>query len=253
MVLVFILELVDLILTIRLNDNFKLELILKYLIMKSIYFFLIVIVLAFISYLDFHYSLNGFLIIGIDLFFVIYYSIIKSDPVFRISFNFNLIYYLLFIICFYSLYFLCMSLIFLNNDVVTYNNLNKFEIIKALLIYPILEELIFRKYLLISLLKTKSGIRSIFVLSLGFTLVHCMTNSSLLYVFLLSMFFSWIYLRTRNIYLVIFLHISNNFLSITNLINYLSKSISLILLLSVLMILVIFSLFKIKNDKINKC
>lgn len=240
------------ILIIRLNNNFRLELILKYLLMKSIHFFLIVIVLAFISYLDFHYSLNGFLIIGIDLFFVIYYSVIKSDSVFKVNFNFNWIYYLLFIVSFYSLYFLCTSFFFINDDVLIYENLNKFEIIKALLLYPIFEELIFRKYLLVSLAKTKSEIRSILVLSLGFTLIHCITNSSLLYVFLLSTFLSWIYLKTRNIYLVVFLHFLNNFLSITNTINYLSKSKSLVVILSVLVILVMFSLFKIKNDKINE-
>lgn len=222
--------------------------------MKNIHFFLIILVLASISYLDFDYSLSGFLIISADLFFVLFYSVIKSELVFLINLNvnFNLIYYLLFVVSFYSLYFLSISFIFLNDNLLNYSNLSGFEIVKALLLYPIFEELIFRKYLLVSLTKTNSEIKAILILSLGFTLIHFMTNSSLLYVFLLSMFFSWVYLKTRNIYLTIILHVLNNFLSITNLISYLSKPISLFVVLSILVILVIFSLFKINNDKINK-
>ncbi|WP_425250475.1 lysostaphin resistance A-like protein [Flavobacterium bizetiae] len=222
--------------------------------MKRIYFFLVVIVLAFISYLDFHYSLNGFLIISFDLFLVLYYSIIKSEPVSLINLkvNFNLIYYLLFVVCFYSLYFLCTSFIIVNDNFLTFSYLNKFEIVKVLVLYPILEELIFRKYLLISLVKTKPETNSILTLSVGFTLIHFITNSSLLYVFLLSIFLSWVYLKTRNICLTIILHVLNNFLSITNLISYLSKSISLFIILSVLIILVVFALVKINDDKLNQ-
>ncbi len=208
----------------------------------------------FISYLDLNYSLNGFLIISSDLLLILYFLVKKSVPVFLINFNlnFNLIYYLLFVICFYCLYFLCTTFIFTNSEILLFDDLSKFNIIKVLILYPILEEVIFRKYLLLSLTKIKSELSSILILSLGFTAIHFMTNSSLLYVFLLSVFFSWVYLKTKNIYLTIFLHVLNNILSFTNLINFLSKSkISLVLVIVILIVVILFTFFKIKNDKIN--
>jgi membrane protease YdiL (CAAX protease family) len=101
--------------------------------------------------------------------------------------------------------------------------LNTFEILKVLLFYPVLEELVFRKYLLAQLLEGKSKISSILILSPGFTLVHSFTDSSLLFVFLLSVFFSWTYLKTGNIYMAIFLYSFNNFLSSTSMLDFFSK------------------------------
>lgn len=224
--------------------------------MKSIRFFLIILVFIFISYIDLHFSLNGYLIISFDLFAIFYLSHknIKQTPCYLINFNF--FYYLLFVICFYILYFLCTSLVFVSDRLFIYSYLSKYEIIKALFLYPILEEFIFRKYLLINLTDTNPKLKSILILSLGFTLIHCFTDSALLYVFLLSTFLSWIYLKTRNIYLSVFLHFLNNFLSITssNLINFLAKfkGKDFAIILFILVFLIFFALFKVANDKTNE-
>lgn len=222
--------------------------------MKNIRFFLIILVFIFISYIDLHFSLNGYLIIGFNLFFIFYFSDKKQTPHYLINFNF--FYYLLFVVCFYIFYFLCTSLIYVGNTTLMYNNLSKYEIVKALFLYPILEEFIFRKHLLINLAKTNAKLKSILVLSLGFTLIHFFTDSALLYVFLLSIFLSWIYLKTRNIYLSIFLHFLNNFLSITsfNLINFLAKfkGKDFAVIVFILIFLIIFALFKVANDKTNE-
>jgi membrane protease YdiL (CAAX protease family) len=224
--------------------------------MKSIRFFLIIFVFVFISYIDLNFNLNGCLIIGFDLLAIFYLSRKNIKPTPRYLINFDFFYYLLFVICFYILYFLCISFVFKNNNFLTYNTLNKYEIIKALFLYPILEEFIFRKYFLINLTNTNTKLKSIFILSLGFTLIHCFTGSALLYVFLLSTFLSWIYLKTGNIYLSILLHFCNNFLSINSfdLINFLAKfkGKDFSIILFILVFLIFFALFKIANDKTNK-
>ncbi|WP_163396107.1 CPBP family intramembrane glutamic endopeptidase [Flavobacterium limi] len=224
--------------------------------MKNIQFFLIILVFIFISYIDLHFNLNGYLIISFDLFAIVYLSNIniKQTPPHLINFNF--FYYLLFVICFYILYFLCTSLAFASDRLLIYNHLSKYEVVKALLLYPILEEFIFRKYLLINLTATNTKLKSILILSLGFTLIHCFTDSAPLYVFLLSTFLSWIYLKTKNIFISIFLHFVNNFLSITsfNFISFLAKfkGIDFAVILLILVFLIFFTLFKIANDKTNK-
>ena len=219
--------------------------------MKSIQFYLIIIVFMFISYLDFHYNLNGYLLISFDLFFIFYYTDRKLRPICIINFNF--FYYIFFVFCLYTFYFLITSLIFINNELIK-SELNNFLIIKALFIYPILEELIFRKYLLVSLNYKNSQLKSILILSFGFTLIHYLTDSSLFYVFLLSIFLSWTYLKTRNIFLCIVLHFFNNLLTFTDIIVILSKFklVICIILCVVLLLLIIYSLHNILNDKINE-
>ncbi|WP_394332982.1 CPBP family intramembrane glutamic endopeptidase [Flavobacterium phragmitis] len=210
----------------------------------------------FISYLDLCNKLNGFLLIISYLLFIYYCSVRYFETNYFESFRFNLklFYYLLFVICFYIFYFLSISFVLENYEVLQYDRLYKFDIVKALLVFPVLEEIFFRKYLLVSLQKINSNFSSILFLSFGFTMTHCFTNSSLLYVFLMSVFFSWIYLKTRNIYLTIFLHSFNNFLSITTLINFLTqiKLELLFVVIFVLIVLIFVSIVNIKKDKINE-
>lgn len=197
--------------------------------------------------------MNGFLLIFTDLLLIFYFSDKSLSPKFSLNLNINLLYVLIFTFSFYTLYNSLTSIVFIKDNLLRYEDLSNYEITKALILYPILEELIFRKYLLSKLTNSKTENKSIVFLSLGFTLTHFLTDSALLYVFLFSVFLSWIYLKTRNIYLCIASHILNNFLVLIcfPMFTYLGNTgaVLLFVILLTLTLLIIFTIFKIANFK----
>jgi membrane protease YdiL (CAAX protease family) len=223
--------------------------------MSNIRFCLIIFVIALISYLDYSFNMNGFLLIFTDLLLIFYFSDKSLSPKFSLNLNINLLYVLIFTFSFYTLYNSLTSIVFIKDNLLRYEDLSNYEITKALILYPILEELVFRKYLLSKLTNSKTENKSIVFLSLGFTLTHFLTDSALLYVFLFSVFLSWIYLKTRNIYLCIASHILNNFLALICFpMTYLgnTEAVLLFVILLTLTLLIIFTIFKIANFKTNK-
>lgn len=88
-----------------------------------------------------------------------------------------------------------------------------FDMVKAFAIYPILEELLYRRILLVGLRSRYSFKKSVIVLSLGFSIGHIFSDTGLLYVFLVSVLFSVLYLLTAKLWHVIFMHALLNLLS----------------------------------------
>ncbi len=82
----------------------------------------------------------------------------------------------------------------------------------AVIVAPVLEELIFRGIILEGFLRNYSPAKSILLASLLFGLAH-LNIWQFIGAFLIGIFISWIYWKTRSIGLVIGIHITNNFVS----------------------------------------
>ena len=83
-----------------------------------------------------------------------------------------------------------------------------------LIIAPIFEELIFRKYLLGNLLKQNSVLKSIFISSLCFSLFHLPDFRNILPTFIFGIITAFIYLKTKKITYTIFFHFISNLIFI---------------------------------------
>jgi hypothetical protein len=82
----------------------------------------------------------------------------------------------------------------------------------AVIIAPVLEEMIFRGIILEGFLRNYSPAKSILLASLLFGLAH-LNIWQFIGAFLIGVFISWIYWKTRSIGLAIGIHITNNFVS----------------------------------------
>jgi len=92
----------------------------------------------------------------------------------------------------------------------TFYNINLIDLLNACLLYPIIEEIIFRSYWLTYLYEKTSFTKSLIISSLGFSLAHFYSEIPLIYPFLLGLFLGWIYLKFKNIYVCIVFHILYN-------------------------------------------
>lgn len=92
----------------------------------------------------------------------------------------------------------------------TFYNLQPIDILKVCILYPIMEELIFRFFWLNKLNEKFSILPSILILSFGFSISHFFSDIGLIYPFLSSILISYLYLKFKNIYLCIIFHIFYN-------------------------------------------
>lgn len=91
---------------------------------------------------------------------------------------------------------------------------NFITLLKIIIIFPILEEVVFRKYLLRLLNLKFSTNKALIINCIGFTLCNIYFDVGLLYVFMCGMFYSHMYIKSKNILFSIILHAVNNSFSI---------------------------------------
>lgn len=91
-----------------------------------------------------------------------------------------------------------------------YTSLNNYMFFSVLIVAPILEELFFRKYLLIELLKKYNVKISLLVSSLCFSLIHIDSPRNLIPTFIFGCVSGIIYLKSKNIRYSILLHFLSN-------------------------------------------
>ena len=84
--------------------------------------------------------------------------------------------------------------------------------VTAVILAPVLEELIFRGIVLEGFLRNYSPIKAILWTNLLFGLAH-MNPWQFLGAFLMGIFISWVYYKTRNLALPVFIHFINNLAS----------------------------------------
>lgn len=92
----------------------------------------------------------------------------------------------------------------------TFYNLHPIDILKVCLMYPIMEELIFRFFWLNKLNDKYSIFLSILISSLGFSISHFFSDIGLIYPFLFGILIGYSFLKFKNIYLCIIFHIFYN-------------------------------------------
>src|SRR5690606_2992943 len=96
----------------------------------------------------------------------------------------------------------------------TFYNLDLKSIFIVCLLYPILEELVFRSYWLKYLNEKMSITKSLIISAVGFSLSHFYSDIALIYPFISGLFLGWLYFKFKNIYLCIIFHIIYNTLII---------------------------------------
>lgn len=89
------------------------------------------------------------------------------------------------------------------------------NIISSVVIAPVIQEIIFRRFPLEYSLKQKKSINiTIIISSLLFSFSHAPTTANkLIYTFLLGLFLSKVYIKERNTVQIMMLHLVNNFLA----------------------------------------
>ena len=181
-------------------------------------FFIYIIFIIIIIYIETKYNLEDFLLIGILIISYFYFN--RLNPLLNAS-NLRKInrlvyfYSFIFIIIYFLFYNIISLMIFGEEEVFPYYLQQPFiYYIKALLIFPFLEELIFRRSLLRLLLVNYSAKKAIILSSFGFALCHYFSNTALFYTFLGSLFFGYLYLKYRNIWICFIMHSLHNLLVI---------------------------------------
>lgn len=226
---------------------------------SSIIFFIYIISLMIISYFDEKYNLKSsllFFFISITLLYLKTRKafskklvIIKSNYVYR--------YVLLLFLSFSFSFSILPFFIFKDYHIVNIESHVNYNILKSLIISPILEELLFRRYLLSCLIKNMDIKKAILLSSFGFTVTHYLSGSSLFAVFILGILLAIVYVKTNNIILCIIGHSLSNFLAIVIFplvffkLEILQHTFYLGILFILSSIILLFSFFKIYKLKIN--
>jgi membrane protease YdiL (CAAX protease family) len=173
------------------------------------------------------YSLiNTFIIVIVYIYFIRFYF--KKDYIFDIKtsfvhFNENILFILIPIAVglkifqepFFEIYRRITSSEEFPSQVLNINTQLDYQFviraIPALVIAPIFEELIFRKYFIDSLAKKYSFVKSILYSSLCFALYHLPNFSNLLPTFFLGLVAGYLYVKSKKIIIPIILHFLLNF------------------------------------------
>lgn len=177
-------------------------------------FYLFIIITLVIYYIDYKFNFQNFLIILFYIALLIFFNY-KEQQTWKThfgTFKSVALYTLMYIIAFSIFSNLLIFLIF--NDLETVIKIDKYDfyyISRSLLIFPFLEEYVFRGSILPKLIKFTSKKRAVLLVSIGFTVIHLFSNSSLFLVILFSFFISYVYLKTESILLCFVAHILNNF------------------------------------------
>lgn len=90
-------------------------------------------------------------------------------------------------------------------DVMTYNK-TFFTIIKMILIYPMMEELFFRRIISEKIYQNNGFYSALWISSIIFAIAHIYSETNILGAFIAGIFLGFIYLKTSNIWLSIFAH-----------------------------------------------
>lgn len=220
-------------------------------------FYLYIICTMIVVFVEKKYELNGFLLFSFFVVSLFYFENSKS----LLKFSFSTLqkvpvaYVILFIFSISVFFNIIPSLILKNYKIDEISNYTVIGFLKVLIIFPILEELVFRGGLLSLLLKNVSSKKAIFISALGFSITHYLSDSGLLAVFILGVLLAHLYIKTKNIYFCIIAHILTNFFVIV-LVPFLASVMKIKEIPSQLMVLIIagliiiFSSFKIyRYDK----
>ncbi len=92
-----------------------------------------------------------------------------------------------------------------------FSNAGFFSFLTAVILAPVIEEIIFRGIILDGLLKKYSPQKAIIISSLLFGIVH-LNPWQFVAAFLIGIFIGWIYYKTGNLSLAIIIHLINNLL-----------------------------------------
>lgn len=216
---------------------------------------LYIILLIIIIYADSIFGLKGHLIISAFIVSLFYFKSLKN--LFKRKKN-NLIlffYSIIVVLLFYVLYNLISQIIFDNShEYIHILELSLFDYMKIILIYPLLEELVFRNGILRLLMKKYRAVKANLITSMGFALCHLFTDTGLIYAFLFSFFIGLIYIKSENVWWTFILHLLNNIMVIIALpliikILMSMKEYYIILGVIIILIILIYSLQQIMNIK----
>lgn len=124
--------------------------------------------------------------------------------------------------------------VFLNDNKLAFESINHtdyksqylwfYDLIRSVILAPVLEELFFRKILFTRLLKKYSFALSAIVSSIFFALIHIPNWLNLVPAFLFGIICCWIYVKTKNILYPILLHFIGNLIVL--LLSFYSQQIS---------------------------
>lgn len=160
------------------------------------------------------------------LSFYIYYRLFIKSPLIETNkirtVHFSSVFLIFFIVAgiivFNKIFINGYSYIFNHNFTVIKSTQKIFEfdssayinLISIIIIAPIIEEIVFRKFIFMQLLKKNSVLVSILVSSFCFSLIHFQDLSNLLPTFVSGIFLSVIFFQSKNIIYPIIMHFLNN-------------------------------------------
>jgi|SRR5690554_1429155 len=177
--------------------------------MRVVIFFLYVALVTFAGYLDSEFSTQL-----MSIFFLIssaYFLYIRKDELkFKVQINKPFTWVILLAVTSALMGILLTHKEEFTNYYSTFNNMNLSHILLVCLVYPLVEEIVFRLYWLKDLSNKLSNVKSIVIVSFGFSIYHLFSGIPLLYAFLYSVIISWLYLKFNKLYLCIIFHVLYN-------------------------------------------
>ncbi|WP_170164594.1 CPBP family intramembrane glutamic endopeptidase [Sinomicrobium pectinilyticum] len=181
-----------------------------------LHFFLYVIFITAITYIDDISGLQGMLTLPVLLlisFFFVKKPLGNILPNTR-KYN-NLPYIITGIISVIIFHAFFVITVFSSQDdkLFFYEENDTLFLIKMFALFPFMEELVFRRCFLDSLLKHSSLKKAVFLTSLGFALCHIFSDSGLLPVFMVSVFLGLVYTETKSLLLCFLFHSLANILA----------------------------------------
>jgi CAAX protease family protein len=90
-------------------------------------------------------------------------------------------------------------------DVMTYK-ISLYNVLKYIIIFPIIEELFFRRIISQKIYSAKGFYPALWISSILFSVAHVFSSTNLFGAFVAGIFLGYIYLKTQNIWLSIFAH-----------------------------------------------
>lgn len=178
-------------------------------------FYLFIIITIFVYYVDYKFNFHNFLIILFYIVLLIFLNY-KEQQTWKTHFGSikSVTFYTLMYITAFSIFSNLLIFLIFNDleTVIKIDKLDLYYILRSLLIFPFLEEFVFRGSILPKLIKITSKKRAVLFVSIGFTMIHLFSNSSLFLAMLFSFFISYLYLKTESILLCFMAHILNNFI-----------------------------------------
>lgn len=158
---------------------------------------------------------------------------------------------------FFTLLFIAiMTLIF--PVVITPNNYNIeffINIFFTFMLNPIIEEIVFRKYICTALSLNNSFKKTVVISSLIFTIVHLGDPFSMIQIFIGSVFMSYLFLKTKKVIYPILFHILHNstfgLITLTDRVDLISSKIFLWGSLLFTLLFIILSIITLKNYTVN--